>query len=276
MWTSLGRAQRMSCSWRSAIRKAVVQLWPYKIVEPFKKSRGSSPESQVNSQKNQKNITLNFKPRPFQLLGKCRRLRSVRMTWGAHGVLLIRSNALELIQRVVSKLRSGEEEARLQNLKKKTLRRHIYLTSIWPTNARLVHQGTQRALDKGTVSKYFTWTWPSVVSPDQGQLHGSLFPPASETKSSSWVKVTLYKSPYSPGVGSPRTDERSVGSSAMVLFFNPEMHVFHRVPALVRMILNIQIQGHKTVARFKQTARVTLNEEEEEILQLMSGVCHNP
>ena len=40
-------------------------------------------------------------------------------------------------------------------------------------------QEAQRALDNGTVSKYFTWT--------------------SETKSSSWVSVTLYKSPYSPG-----------------------------------------------------------------------------
>ena len=49
------------------------------------------------------------------------------------------------------------------------------VTSLWG----LIHQGTQRALDKGTVSKYLTWT--------------------SETKSSSWVRVTLYKSPYSPG-----------------------------------------------------------------------------
>ena len=44
------------------------------------------------------------------------RLCSVRMGGGAHGILFIRSDALELVQRVIAELRRCEEEARLQDL----------------------------------------------------------------------------------------------------------------------------------------------------------------
>ena len=58
-----------------------------------------------------------------------RRLCSVRMGGGAHGILLIRSDALELVQRVVPELRRGEEEARLQDL---------------PTVGNDAHQGCEK------------------------------------------------------------------------------------------------------------------------------------
>ena len=44
------------------------------------------------------------------------RLCSVGMGGGAHGILLIGADALELVQRVVAELRRREEEARLQHL----------------------------------------------------------------------------------------------------------------------------------------------------------------
>ena len=56
-------------------------------------------------------------------------LRSVRMRGGAHGVLFIRSDALELVQRVVSELRRREEETRLQDLK---MRRYKKSDWKWP------------------------------------------------------------------------------------------------------------------------------------------------
>mmetsp|Transcript_61106 Transcript_61106/g.157570 ORF Transcript_61106/g.157570 Transcript_61106/m.157570 type:complete len:936 (+) Transcript_61106:1023-3830(+) len=43
------------------------------------------------------------------------RLGAVGVRGGAHGVLLVRANALELVERVVAELRGGEEEAGLQH-----------------------------------------------------------------------------------------------------------------------------------------------------------------